>query len=76
MNCPKCGKEAKRIESIKEDNISYRRNLCPDCKTTFFSKVIETECLSEEFLVRQREKEREKARKKYRRKCMMRYQTT
>lgn len=74
MNCPKCGNEAKRIESIKEGNISYRRNLCTNCGITFFSKVIEAECLREEFLVRQREKEREKARKKYYRKCIQRYQ--
>ena len=68
MNCPKCGGKAKQQAHIKDGDCAYKQYRCFECGELFHTVVTvsETECLKEEFLIRQREKDR----RNYRKKCM------
>ena len=70
MNCPKCNGEGKIMASFKDGSKSVRRKRCKSCGETYFVKLGETACDSEEFYVVQRKYENDK----YRRECMRKWQ--
>lgn len=42
MICPKCGQMLKVRESVIEDNVRYRKRVCPGCKHSIFTEETET----------------------------------